>query len=232
MTLDISTDNGLALLSLKRPPVNALDLPEIAALDQAFRAIVKAPPAALVLTGAGSAFCAGVDTKAFLGYPKPKRQEMVLAISRMVAALWAIPCPVVAAINGHALGGGFVLMLGADWRLAADSDDIKLGMTEAQAGVPFPAGPAAIIAREMPPTLLRQMTLAGLVLGPWDLMEARVLDGLCTPGELLAKSKAVARQLAGQRAFPTVKRQMRGPLAAQLDAIAKSGKDEFLESFG
>jgi len=231
MTLDISADGDVVLLTLKRPPVNALDRPTVQALDQAFRKLADKPPAAVVLTGAGSTFCAGVDTKVIQKYPPAERRAMVLEISRMVASFWSVPCPVVAAVNGHALGGGFVLMLCADWRLAADSDTIKLGMTEAQAGVPFPAGPAAIIAHEMPPPLLRQMTLASQVLLPWDLLEARVVDGLCAPNELMAKAKAAARQLAAQPAFRTVKKQMRGTLAAYLAAIAKSGQDDYLDSF-
>ena len=232
MTLNIAADCDLVVLTLNRPPVNALDLATILELEQAFSNLAAIPPKAVILTGAGQNFCAGVDTKAFLGAPPAKRRETVLAISRMVAAYWAVPCPVVAAINGHALGGGFVLMLSADWRLAADSDAIKLGMTEAQAGVPFPAGPLAIIAHEVPSPLLRQLTLASQVFSPWSLTEARILDGLCVPGELLAKAKQAGRTMAAQPAFATVKRQLRGDLAARLGEIADSGEEPYLKGFG
>ncbi|MGG6549668.1 UNVERIFIED_CONTAM: enoyl-CoA hydratase/isomerase family protein, partial [Prevotella sp. 15_C9] len=77
----------------------------------------------------------------------------------MVARLLAIETPVVAAINGHALGGGFVLMLACDYRLGADTAAAKLGMTEAQAGIPFPAGPLEVMRHELAPTLLRRLTL-------------------------------------------------------------------------
>jgi len=73
---------------------------------------------------------------------------MVLAITRMTAAVLSLSCPLVAAVNGHALGGGFVLMLCCDYRLAADDSTLRLGLTEARAGVPFPVGPTAIMKHE------------------------------------------------------------------------------------
>jgi peptidoglycan/LPS O-acetylase OafA/YrhL len=105
----------------------------------------------VVLTGGGQVFSAGVDTRAFARYSRDQRQAMVRAITRMVAQLLAIPVPVVAAVNGHALGGGFVLMLACDYRIAVDVEAAKFGMTEAQAGIPFPAGPLEII-RQSPTT--------------------------------------------------------------------------------
>jgi hypothetical protein len=59
----------------------------------------------------------------------------------------------VAAINGHALGGGFVLALACDYRIAADNEAAKLGMTEAQAGIPFPAGPLEVMTLFWRPVL-------------------------------------------------------------------------------
>src|SRR5262249_34737956 len=137
-------DNAL-LITIDRPPVNALDLDMITALEQAFAAAAHdAPKNGVMLTGGGNVFSAGVDTRAFAAYGSEQRHAMVLAITRMVARLLSIPSPVVAAVNGHALGGGFVLMLGCDYRIAVDNETAKLGMTEAQAGIPFPAGPLEI----------------------------------------------------------------------------------------
>src|SRR5437868_6316389 len=155
-----SRGSGL-LITIDRPPVNALDLETIEALRAAFATVVANPPAGgVVLTGAGErAFSAGVDTRTFAGYDADRRRAMVLEITSMTAALLAIACPVVAALNGHALGGGFVLMLACDLRLAVHSEAARFGLTEAQAGVPFPAGPAEIIRSELPPALLRRWTL-------------------------------------------------------------------------
>jgi enoyl-CoA hydratase len=233
MTIATSTIDDTRLVTIERPPVNALDLETIAALEETFAAAAKdAPDNGVVLTGGGSVFSAGVDTRAFAGYGRDQRHAMVHAITRMVAKLLEIPVPVVAAINGHALGGGFVLMLGCDHRIATDSEAAKLGMTEAQAGIPFPAGPLEVMRHELAPELLRHLTLTSAVLTPRALREAQVLDVLCPADELLPRSIAAAKGLAAQRGFRAVKQQVRGALAARLAGLAAAGQDPFLDAFG
>lgn len=229
-----ATPRGSGLLmTIDRPPVNALDLATIEALRMAFASVAANPPASgVVLTGAGErAFSAGVDTRAFAGYDAGQRRAMVLEITSMTAALLAIACPVVAALNGHALGGGFVLMLACDQRLAVHSEAARFGLTEAQAGVPFPAGPAEIIRSELPPQLLRRWTLSSEVVGVTALLEAGVVDALCPAADLVALALERAAALAAQPAFASVKRQVRGPLAARVAALAAQGDDPFLASF-
>ena len=163
--IEVTDHDGVAVVSLERPPVNALDLPMIEELGSAFARLADAPPRiGAVLTGGGKTFCAGVDTRAFVSYSNEVRRRMVIAITRMTSAVLSLSCPLVAAVNGHALGGGFVLMLCCDYRLAVDDSELRLGLTEARAGVPFPAGPVAIMRYEMPAALLRQMTLSSRVL--------------------------------------------------------------------
>src|SRR5262249_50462034 len=153
------------------------------------------------------------------------------AITQAAARLLAIPVPVVAAVNGHALGGGFVLMLACDYRIGADAEATKLGMTEAQAGIPFPAGPLEIIRHELAPELLRRLALTSAVLGVRELLETRILDELCAVADLKASSLAHAKRLAAQPAFRTVKRQIRGGLAQRIAALASAGEEAFLGEF-
>jgi len=150
----------------------------------------------------------------------------------MMARLLAIPAPVVAAINGHALGGGFVLMLACDYRIAADIDTAKLGMTEAQAGIPFPAGPLEVIRHELAPELLRRLTLTSAVLNPRELLEVQILDAIRPTEELRPSAISLAKSLAAQPGFAAVKRQIRGGLAERVAASAAAGQDVFLDEFG
>ena len=232
MSVTTSTIEQTLLITIDRPPVNALDLDTVIALEQAFSAAARYAPQGVVLAGSGQVFSAGVDTRSFARYGRDQRHAMVLAITRMVAQLLSIPSPVVAAVNGHALGGGFVLMLGCDYRIATDSESAKLGMTEAQAGIPFPAGPLEIIDHELAPELLRRLTLTSAVLNPHELIAARVMDALCRLEDIETRSLAAAKGLAAQPGFCAVKRQIRGPLAERVAALAASGQDASLGEFG
>jgi len=78
----VEEHTGVAVVSLARPPVNALDLPMIEELESTFARVANATPRiGVVLTGAGNTFSAGVDTKAFASYGREERHRMVLAIT-------------------------------------------------------------------------------------------------------------------------------------------------------
>jgi len=233
MTVTTSIIDETLLLTIDRPPVNALDLEAIAALEQVFAGAAREiPRGGVVLTGGGAVFSAGVDTRAFASYSREQRQAMARAITQLVARVLAIPVPVVAAVNGHALGGGFVLMLACDYRIGADVPAAKLGMTEAQAGIPFPAGPLEVMRHELAPEPLRRLTLSSAVLSMRELLDIWTIDELCAVDDLRSRALVQAKRLAAQPAFRTVKRQIRGGLAQRLAALAASGSDTCLSTFG
>lgn len=226
MTVTTATTDETLLITIDRPPVNALDFEAVEALEQAFAAAAReAPRNGVVLSGGGKVFCAGVDTRAFAGYSGERRHAMFRAITRMVARLLAIPAPVVAALNGHAMGGGFVLMLACDYRMAADVESAKFGVTEAQAGIAFPAGPLEVIRHELAPELLRRLTLTSAVVGARELLEARIVDELGRVEDLVSRSITCAARLAAQPGFRAVKQQIRGGLAQRVAALAAAGHD-------
>ncbi|OYY63097.1 enoyl-CoA hydratase/isomerase family protein [Sphingomonas sp. 28-62-11] len=230
MSIDQTQSDGVVVLTINRPPVNALDIETVERLRDLAIGMAAAPPIGVLLSGAGQCFSAGVDTRAFGTYTPPDRARMILAISAMITALYALPCPVVAAVSGHALGGGFVLMLAGDVRIAIDDDKAKLGLTEAKAGVPFPAAPLEIIKAELAPELLRRLTLTSQTMPPAALHQLGVIDGLCSADDLLATAEARVRQLADQPAFGLVKQQIRRDTLARLRAIVASGQDSLIEA--
>jgi len=231
MSFDLVATGGIATLTLRRPPVNALDLETVERLHAQFADLAAHPPGiGLVLSGAGSCFSAGVDTRAFASYDGDARARMILAITAMVTELYALPCPVVSAVGGHALGGGFVLMLGGDVRLAVDDDGIKLGLTEARAGVPFPAGPLEIIMAELSPDLLRRLTLTSETVGPKELRRLGVIDELRSATDIAARAEARLRELAGQPGHRLVKEQIRRATVSRLRSLVASGKDPLIQA--
>jgi len=223
---------GVTVVRLSRPPVNAFDLPMIEELRSTFEQLGARPPdVGVVLTGTGETFSAGVDVKAFAAYEPVKRRTLLHAGTSLTAAILALSCPLVAAVNGHALAGGFMLMLTCDYRIAVDDVTLRLGLTEARAGVPFPIGPLAIIKREVHGGLLRQLALSSRVLGPHELAAHALIDALTDRDSIVETAIATVRELAAQPAFGVVKRQLRGELAAELAALATSKHDPLVDAF-
>lgn len=222
--------NGVVILTLERPPVNALDLETIQALQREF-ANVRADDAAtgMILTASGDCFCAGVDVKAFRSYSADTKREMILSISSMTAELVSIRVPTVAAVNGAALGGGMVLALCMDGVASLHNSSPYWGMPEARAGVPFPAGPLEIIRSVLPPTLLRQLMLQGRKYSPAELKEQGVIDVISKKKDLNADAMELCLGMASQPAFRAVKDQLRGPLRQRLIELVSSGDDPMLK---
>ncbi|NBU26715.1 MAG: enoyl-CoA hydratase/isomerase family protein [Caulobacteraceae bacterium] len=231
MSFEVSRADGITTVTLSRPPVNALDLPAIEDLRALFAELRADPPdRGVILTGKGRCFSAGVDTRAFSAYSAESRARMILGISAMVAELYAIPCPVVTAAPGHALGGGLVLMLCGDVRLAVDDDAMKLGLTEARAGVPFPAGPLVVLSAELSPERIRRLTLTSQTLSPTQLFGQGVIDELCSPDDLMDSAIRTVRETASQPAFSLVKAQVRQHAISRLSQIVASGEDPLVEA--
>jgi enoyl-CoA hydratase len=224
------TTNGVRTITMAREPMNTVDLETVEALTGAYEAHPRDTP--LVLAGANGVFSAGVDAKAFMLYEPAKRVQMARAITRMVAGLLSIPAPVVAAIPGHALGGGLVMALCCDYRVATDSEAAKFGLFEAKAGIAFPSGPAEIVRQELPAPLLRLLTLASRSMTSAELLRHAVFDELAPPEQLADLARERARSLAAQPGFQAVKAQMRGGLAAQVRQLAASGSEPVFEAMG
>lgn len=217
------TEDGVRTVTLRRHPMNTLDIDAVERLSKLFEN--HPPDLPLVLEGSEGVFSAGVDAKQFMTYDRAQRIQMARAITRMTAYLLRIPAPVVASIPGHALGGGLVLALCCDYRIATNAEQAKFGLLEAKAGIAFPDGPAHIVQSELPTTLLRQLTLSSRSLSAADLMRHGVFDEVADPERVRALASNRARELAGQPGFRAVKAQMRGGLAARVTRLANEGSE-------
>ena len=227
MTVRSEDRDGVRVLSLARPPVNALDFGLVRALGAAFESAGDSPCTALVVTGMPGVFSAGIDTKRLAAYDARERAEMLRGVNRTLWTLYAQVKPVVAAISGHALGAGLVLALACDARIAA-SGAFRLGLTEAAAGVPFPAGPLAVVRAELAPESLRLLALSSAALPPDAPQLAGVVDRVVPAEAVVDEAVAHARQLAAQPAFAAVKRQLRADTVARLRQIVERDEEPLL----
>jgi len=111
--------DGIALLTLTHGKANALDIDFCDALAGRFAELRKSDEKAVVLTGQGKIFSAGVDLKRLSGEGADYIRQFLPALHRLYEAVFFHPKPVIAAINGHAIAGGCVLACCADRRIMA-----------------------------------------------------------------------------------------------------------------
>jgi enoyl-CoA hydratase len=200
-------------------PLNALTIEMLNEGAAALRTLAANPPrGGLVLASRHGAFTAGVDTKAAAGLDATGRQQLVEAVNAFAAALYRLPCAVVAAVGGHAIGAGGIICLASDWVLTADAS-LKIGVPEAKAGLPFPAVPLIIMAHQMDPVWRRRLALSSMLLGPHDAVTAGLADAVVPADELVDAAVAQAGALSSQPAFRVIKQDLRRAALAEIAAV-------------
>jgi len=224
--------DGIVLLRFDRPPANAIELESATALETTLAQLEADGNArAVVLTGRGAFFSAGLDLKLVPTYGPAEQRAMIAAINRMVARLYGLPLPVVVAVNGHAIAGGLVVALAGDYRIGSHGT-YRLGLTETRVAIPYPAGPMAVVQAELAPAVARRWVLLARNGGPDDALADGVLDELQPADALLPRALALAGELAQlpRAAYGRIKRQLRGPTLARIDAVI-NGEDPLVRAW-
>lgn len=155
--VSLETADGLLTLTLRRPPLNVLN---IALLEELEAALIEAAgyqeARLLLLRGQGErCFCAGVDVA---DHTRARVVPMLTLFHRLVRRLHEFPVPTLAALNGAALGGGLELVLACDLCVAVE--DARLAQPEIQLGVFAPVA-AVLLPRRLPVALAHEMLLGG-----------------------------------------------------------------------
>jgi enoyl-CoA hydratase len=145
-----------------------------------------------MLTGAGTAFCAGMDVSQF-GGDAAHRRQLVETSTGAFRAVGHCPKPVLAAVNGPALAGGFALALLCDVRIA--SETATFGYPELPIGIP-PSYAAARAA--LSPAVARELCLTGRVLDAGEALKLGIVSDVCPADELRERSLELADRIARQ----------------------------------
>jgi enoyl-CoA hydratase len=185
-------DDGVAVLRLDNPKVNALSGALLGELEAAAVALTKDPPGAVVVTGGDRIFAAGADISEF-GGPDEAR-EIGGRFLRALDALAAIPRCVIAAIGGFALGGGCELALACDLRIA--SERAKLGQPEILLGIIPGGGGTQRLARLVGPSRAKDLILSGRQVAADEALRIGLVDEVVPPDELHDRALARAAELA------------------------------------
>ena len=209
--LTVEVDGAVALVTLRRPAKrNALSIELREELAAAFPALAQDERVACaVLTGAGSAFCAGMDVTQF-GGDRTNRERLVDTSLAAFGAVARFPKPLVAAVNGPAIAGGFVLALHADVRVAGLA--ARFGFTELPRGIP-PSYAAALGA--LPEPVARELCLTGRLLDAAEALSHGLVTAVVPDDETVERSLELARTIAAQPLGALLEVKRRALLAAE-----------------
>jgi enoyl-CoA hydratase/carnithine racemase len=232
-------ENGVADVRLVRADkMNALDTAMFDALiETGMRLKEDRAVRAVVISGDGKAFCAGLDMGNFQRTAEAGRETRpvdrliprtngIANTPQYAAWVWReVPVPVIAAVHGVAFGGGFQVMLGADMRFA--TPDTKLSVMEIKWGlVPDMAG-TALMRHLMRDDVIRELTYTGRIFTAEEGAALGVITRLCADPR--AEALAMAREIAGKNpeAIRAAKRLLNAaPLASDTDALMAESREQ------
>ncbi len=204
-TLKIEIDGEVGTLTLNRPDAfNAMSPEMIGEMTVAFAWLAdRAPLRALILTGAGKAFCAGGDVTWFRKGVESEELDLPSEVRRGAEALHAaiidlrrIPYPVIAAINGPAAGAGFSLALACDTRIASEA--AFLACAYGRIGASPDGGMTYFLPRVVGPSRALELLLEDPNLGAAEALAEGLVREVVPPDELMNAARAKAEKLAAK----------------------------------
>ena len=210
---------GVVLVRLDRPPVNALDLQlltELADLVDGLHVDAAAGRVrAVVVTGNERAFAAGADIKSFSDRLTARRLGRVFRAG--FDGLAALPVPVIAAVNGFALGGGCELALACDLRVAGAAK-ARLGQPEILLGLIPGAGGTQRLSRLVGPAVTKDLVWTGRQVDATEALRIGLVDRVVADAEVVPAALALAAELAAgpRHAIAAAKRVIDGGLPLDL----------------
>ena len=211
----------VAVLRMAHGKANALDLELCEALTAQLDDCARSDAGALVVTGDGRMFSAGVDLLRIVNDGAAYVRTFLPSLNKMLETLFSFPKPVVAAVNGHAIAGGCVMASAADYRMMGREPG-RIGIPELLVGVPFPVVPLEIMRFAVPRQYLQALAYRGLTLTADLAQQHGLVDAVVDAERLLDEAVAVAESLSAipATAFSLTKRQMRAPTHRRIRAGA------------
>lgn len=195
-TLNLIFDSGVATVTLNRPDKrNAISYQLIAELVQALEEVKQSPARVLILTGAGKAFCSGMDLenlKSMIDRTPEQSLEDTRTMANLFRTLYEFPKPTIAAVNGPAIAGGTGLALLCDFTLAVP--EAKFGYTEVRIGF-VPAIVATFLLRQVGEKVARDLLFTGRIFEAGEALRLGLITQIVPPENLMERARQFAAQL-------------------------------------
>ena len=222
----VDTENPAGVLRLEHGKVNAMDLSLCEALTQQLASLATHPCRALVITGAGGSFSAGVDLVQLTQGGADYVRRFLPVMDAFFHALLTFPKPVVAAVNGHALAGGCIIAACCDHVVMTEGTG-RVGVTELVVGVPFPMLPLEIVRARLSPRDGRDLIYTARAVLPPEALALGLVDEVVPAADVMPRAIEAATRLAAVPAvsFALTKRAFVAPILARVEATATIDAD-------
>jgi len=220
-TLLLEHEGPVAKITFNRPDKrNAISAKMICDLLTALDEIEKDRSRVVLMTGAGSAFCAGMDLEMLQAIGQQsaqENQEDSRRMARMFRRIWSFPKPMIAAVNGHALAGGCGIATLCDFTIAVP--EAKFGYTEVKIGF-LPAIVSVFLARQIGDKRARDLLLTGRLVLAQEAKELGLVTEIVPAETLMSRCAELAEQLiaASPSSLTRAKRLLTSAAAASVDA--------------
>lgn len=170
---------ALAVLRLDKARGNAIDEALVEELRQACAELEadEGVRGVLLASAHPKLFCPGLDLVTLITFDRPRLERFMRAFAQMLVALYGLRKPMVAAVSGHAVAGGCILALTADWRVLRRGG-ASIGLNEVKVGVPLPLSVSALLAATVPPGARSRVGLLGRNFADEDALAAGLADEL------------------------------------------------------
>jgi len=219
-TLELAHDSGIATITLNRPEKrNALSFQLVDEMLAALDEIEKSDAAVVVLTGAGKAFCAGLDLdelKSLIGKSHAENVEDSRRMVKIFRRLYDLPKPTIAAVNGAAIAGGTGLATMCDFTLAIP--EAKFGYTEVRIGF-VPAIVSSILVWQVGHKIARDLLLTGRIFNTAEAYRLGLANEIVPAESLMTRARELALQLMenSPSSIKATKKLVNGFIAEALD---------------
>ena len=213
--------DGIRVLRLAHGKVSAMDVELGEAFMREMHDAATAPIKAVIVTGTGSSFSAGVDLFRVVDDGPEYGRRFLPVLDNFLRAALTLPKPMVAAINGHAIAGGCILAACCDHRIMVEGNG-RIGIPELAVGVPFPALPLQVMGARLTNAALRDLVFTGRTVQVDEAKAIGLVDEKCPSGMLIDRALETAERLASipAAAFALTKEAFYSPILERTKSLA------------
>jgi enoyl-CoA hydratase len=196
-------------VTMNGPGKNALGSTMMHSVMAQFEAAGGEP---VLLTGAGDAFSAGLDLREVLTLEPQGMVGFLELLEKLLQSIYTYPGPVVALVNGHAIAGGCLVAMAADWRVASQGVAMKIGLNEVALGLRYPPRVLSLVKKRLEPRRVAEVVLGAGLHDAEGALRLGLLDEIAADARAAAAARLSSLAAHPRDGYGAAKRDVRGTL--------------------